>query len=133
MTAQQLHPDGRSRVQQQQFSMQQQQQQAYGQHAHHAQHAQHQQQLQQLHEVERRVRATIDFQDRERGYTALHYATSHSCLTPATITLRLLELDANPNIRSTYKAEGNAAPIHFAMTRQDMNAILPLLSDVRTD
>jgi len=84
-------------------------------------------------EVERRVRQTINHADAERGYTALHYATSLSCLTPAMVTLRLLELGADPNAQSAFRQDYKATPLHFALTQQDMNAILPLLSDPRTD
>jgi hypothetical protein len=83
--------------------------------------------------VERRIRASINCADRERGYTALFYATSHSCLTPGAITLRLLELGAHPNVQSSFPADYHATPFHFAMHRQDMNAILPLLTDPRLD
>jgi hypothetical protein len=80
--------------------------------------------------AEHNVRSNINQNDVER-FTALHYAVRPECLTAWRVTLRLLELGADPRAKAT-KAE-NATPLQLAMIRPNPHAVLPLLSDVRTE
>jgi hypothetical protein len=83
-------------------------------------------------QAEGNVKAQINQPDAERGYTALHYAMRPECLTEWRVTLHLLELGADPNAQAAKKAT-HVTPMQMAMRMQNPHALLPLLTDARTE